>query len=65
MRTAHQLALANPHIKAECIEATEFGELSQQYNVFGVPKSVINETVQFEGAVPEAVFVRNLMQAVQ
>ena len=57
--------MVNPHIKAECIEATEFSELSQQYNVYGVPKSVINETVQFEGAVPEAVFVRNLMKAVQ
>lgn len=57
--------MINPHIKAECIEATEFPELSQQYNVYGVPKTVINETVQFEGGVPEPVFVRNLMKAVQ
>lgn len=57
--------MLNPHIKAECIEATEFPELSQQYNVFGVPKSVINETIMFEGSVPEATFVSNLMQAVQ
>lgn len=65
MRTAHQLAMINPHIKAECIEATEFPELSQKYNVYGVPKNIINEDIQFEGAVPEAVFVRNLMKAVQ
>ena len=57
--------MINPHIKAECIEAMEFPELSQEYNVYGVPKNVINENVQFEGAVPEAVFVRNLMKAVQ
>lgn len=65
MRTAHQLAMINPHIKAECIEATEFPDLSQKYNVYGVPKSIIDEDVQFEGAVPEALFVRNLMKAVQ
>jgi len=65
VRTAHQLAMLNPHIKAECIEATEFQELSQQYKVYGVPKSVINETIQFEGSVSETVFVSNLMKAVQ
>lgn len=57
--------MINPHIKAECIEATEFPELSQKYNVYGVPKSIINEDVEFEGAVPEVVFVRNLMKAIQ
>lgn len=65
MRTAHQLAMLNPHIKAECIEATEFPELSEEYTVYGVPKTIINEDIQFEGAVPEAVFVRNLMKSVQ
>lgn len=65
MRTAHQLAMLNPHIKAECIEATEFPELSEKYDVYGVPKTVINEDFQFEGGVPEAVFVRNLMKAIQ
>ena len=57
--------MLNSHIKAESIEATEYPDLSQKYNVYGVPKSVINEDVQFEGAVPEAVFVKNLMKAVQ
>jgi len=65
VRTAHQLAMLNPHIKAECIEATEFPELSEEYTVYGVPKTIINEDIQFEGAVPEAVFVRNLMKSVQ
>lgn len=65
MRTAHQLAMINPHIKAECIEATEFPDLSQKYDVYGVPKSIINEDFQFEGAAPEAVFVRNLLKAIQ
>lgn len=57
--------MANTHIQAESIEATEFPDLAQQYNVYGVPKSVINENIQFEGAVPETIFVQNLMKAVQ
>jgi predicted DsbA family dithiol-disulfide isomerase len=45
------------------VEATEFPHLAQKYQVFGVPKAVINETVFIEGAVPEAVFLEHVLQA--
>ncbi len=47
------MAIASPRITAECIEANEFPELSQRYQVMAVPKIVINDKVEFEGALPE------------
>ena len=47
------------------IEATEFPELSRAYQVMGVPKVVINDRVQFEGALPEHEFLGAVLQAVE
>lgn len=55
---AHRMAAESPHIRATCIEATEFLDLSRQYRVTGVPKTVVNGTIEIMGAVPEDVFVR-------
>lgn len=64
MRTAHQMAMVSDRIRADMVEATEFPHLAMRYNVYGVPKVVINETVTFEGAVPEQVFLDYVLQAV-
>ncbi len=61
---AHHLAFASDRVKADMVEAMEFPVLSQQYNVMGVPRSVINETVHQEGAVPEPMFLVKLREAV-
>jgi hypothetical protein len=58
------MAIASPRVTAECIEANEFPELSQRYQVMAVPKVVINDTVQFEGALPERDFLGAVLQAV-
>ena len=64
MRLAQHMAIASPRITAECIEATEFPELSQRYRVMAVPKIVINDKVQFEGAIPEKDFLDAVLRAV-
>ena len=62
---AHQLAMANPgRVKADVIDASEFPQLSRAYQVMAVPKIVINDTVSFEGAVPESAFVGQVKKAV-
>jgi len=53
VRLAQHMAVASERVRATAIEATEFPELSRAYQVMGVPKVVINDRVQFEGAVPE------------
>jgi predicted DsbA family dithiol-disulfide isomerase len=48
------MAQLNRRITADVIEANEFPELSQRFNVMGVPKTVINATQELVGAQPEA-----------
>jgi len=63
VRLAHQMALESPLITASMIEASEFPELSQKYDVMGVPKSIFNETITLEGAVPEEVYLEQVLKA--
>ena len=65
MRLAQHMAIASDRVRAEAIEATEFPELSQQYQVMAVPKVVINDRVAFEGALPEPDFLAAVLQAVE
>lgn len=60
---AHQAAIENENIKADMIEAIEFPQLSQKYNVSGVPKTVINGKYEFVGALPEEAFIQELKAA--
>lgn len=62
-RMGHQLAMENEHIRADVIEAIEFPDLANSYGVYGVPKTVINGNVEFEGAVPEKDFVNYVLEA--
>ena len=56
------MAYANVHITSSSIEATEFMELTRRYRVTGVPKTIVNETVEILGALPEDMFVRAALQ---
>lgn len=58
---AHKLAIENDMIKADVIESGEFPDLAMKYNVIGVPKVVINETVEFMGAFNEDIFAENVL----
>ena len=61
---AHQLASVSKYIRADMVEAIEFPHLSQKYSVAGVPRSVVNEKVFIEGAVPEKIYVQRILDAV-
>jgi len=64
VRLAQHMSIASDHVRSECVEATQFPELSRQYQVMAVPKIVINDRVEFEGAIPEGDFVSAVLQAV-
>jgi predicted DsbA family dithiol-disulfide isomerase len=55
---AHQLAIESDLISADMVEVTEFPHLAQKYQVMGVPRTVIDETIHIEGAVPEPMLMR-------
>ncbi|HXD74208.1 MAG TPA: thioredoxin family protein [Vicinamibacterales bacterium] len=54
---AHEMAFANPNITAFAVEATEFPDLARKYAVTGVPKTVVNDSVEILGALPPDAFV--------
>jgi glutaredoxin-like protein len=59
---AHRMAIESPFIRATSVEATEFLDLSRKYRVTGVPKTVVNDTIEILGALPEDAFVRAIVQ---
>lgn len=63
-RLAHQAAIINPKISSEMIESLEFQEETAKYGVFGVPKTIINETTTIDGLSPIEMFVEKLFEAV-
>jgi len=60
---AAAIAVESPKVRADIVEASEFPALVTQYNVYGVPKIVINEATEFVGAQPEPNFVDYVAQA--
>lgn len=64
VRMAHKMALYSDKIKADMVSALEFPYLADKYDVYGVPKTVVNDgEVMFEGALPEREFVAQVMRA--
>ena len=51
---ALQMALESPLVEVEAVEAMEFPDLSERFQVRGVPQTTINHgAVNVVGAVPE------------
>ncbi len=55
---ANQAAVESPFVSAAAIDATEFPDLVRRFKVNGVPKTVINDTVEILGAASEEEFIR-------
>ncbi|NCC83546.1 MAG: glutaredoxin [Clostridia bacterium] len=58
VQKAHALALANPNIQAEMVEAQTFSELSEKFNVSSVPQIVFNDSESFLGNLPFEEFIK-------
>jgi predicted DsbA family dithiol-disulfide isomerase len=58
------MAMESPRVTADVIEVQEYPDLASAYRVMGVPKTVINDRVQFTGAVPEDALMKYVLQAV-
>lgn len=56
--------MQNEFISAEAIDASSFPHMATAYEVHGVPRTVINETVVIEGAVPEKALLQQVMSAI-
>lgn len=64
-RIAHQFAMTNPHILAEVVEANEFQALSERYRIQTVPKTVINDRIEFVGPLSESKVLEAVQAAIR
>jgi len=62
---AHKFAMESDLIKADVVDVNEFLQVGMRYNVMGVPKTVINEKVEFLSVVPEEVLVGHIFEALR
>jgi glutaredoxin-like protein len=60
---AYKFAVESDLVRADVIDVSEFPHVGHKYAVMGVPKTVINEKVEFLGAVPEDVFLEHVLLA--
>lgn len=60
---AFKFAVESDMVRADVIDVSEFPHIGHKYGVMGVPKTVINEKVEFLGAVPEEVFLEHILLA--
>jgi len=61
---AHQMAIESKMITGEMVEAMEFPELSEQFNVSGVPHTIINLGAgELIGAAPELLLMEEIEKA--
>ena len=61
MLLAYKAAFASPRIRAAAIESTEFPALADAMDVWAVPRVVVNGVPQWDGAVPERVFLDRIL----
>lgn len=59
---ANRMALASPRVRSLVVEANEYPELADRYQVQGVPRTVVNRSGAFVGALPEAMFVDSVLR---
>lgn len=54
---ANQVAVESPLVSTTAIDATEYPDLVRRYNVNGVPKTIINDSIEIVGVAPEEEIV--------
>jgi glutaredoxin-like protein len=60
---AHKFAVESDFVKTDVIDASEFPHVGLKYNVMGVPKTVINDKIDFIGVLPEDLFLEHILLA--
>ena len=61
MLLAYKAALASPRVRASAVEAIEFPALADSMDVWAVPRIVVNGVPQWDGAVPERLFLDRVL----
>lgn len=60
VQKAHKIAMLNKNVVGEMVEAQTFFELSNKFNVSGVPKIIINDSLEMVGNQPIERFLEQI-----
>jgi glutaredoxin-like protein len=60
VRSAHKLAIESDWVSADAVDSVEFQDLAAKYGVQSVPRTIINESFQIEGVIPEGKLVAEI-----
>ena len=61
-RTLVKLAMACENVSLDIIDVTEFRQVAEQYNVRGIPMTVINGKKNVYGALTEDDFIDAILE---
>ncbi|NHJ87088.1 MAG: glutaredoxin [Asgard group archaeon] len=62
---AQKLALASKYITAEMVEASQFSQLASDFDIFGVPNTIINNGKgNVEGLVTEDMLLKQILETI-
>lgn len=55
------MSMESELVTADMVDASEYPELSDSYQVYGVPLTVVNNTGRIEGGMPEQMFIPRVL----
>lgn len=55
------MAMESDLVTADMVDASEYPEISDSYQVYGVPLTVVNDSGRVEGGMPESMFVPRVL----
>jgi len=58
------MAMESVLVTADAVDAAEYPELSDMYQVYAVPLTVANSKVRIEGGMPESMFIDQILKGV-
>ena len=58
------MAIESALVTADMVDAAEFAQLSDAFQVYGVPLTVVNGSARIEGGMPEQMFVPKVLSKV-
>lgn len=62
-RHAYRAAIGSPLVSTEIIDTSAFPDLAARHSVMGVPKTILNDSMDITGVVDEVVFFEKLHEA--
>lgn len=56
------MAMESEWVTADAVDASEYPDLAERYQIYGVPLTVVNDRLRLEGGMPEAMYIQQILQ---